>query len=159
MNTPWGPAQQIEELAPGIKQVCTASHGGIMLDKEHTARISKLHAKSFTGSQAHWEEDADWAVPFAFFRHEIAQHYTDAERFKKHLEAAKATIKHYHPEIAGMIPNDDPMRQDIEPVLEPETMTGKPYTPDEKELLSKLGGLSFTYEQITSAAMKQGNLF
>lgn len=32
LSTPWGTAQTIETLAPGILLVTTASHGGLMLD-------------------------------------------------------------------------------------------------------------------------------
>jgi hypothetical protein len=32
LSTPWGAAQTIKTLAPGILLVSTASHGGLMLD-------------------------------------------------------------------------------------------------------------------------------
>ena len=34
MHTPWGPPQDIEELAEGVWRVSTASHGGLKLSRE-----------------------------------------------------------------------------------------------------------------------------
>ena len=34
MHTPWGPTQDIEELAEGVWRVSTASHGGLKLSRE-----------------------------------------------------------------------------------------------------------------------------
>ena len=34
MHTPWGPPQDIEELAEGVWRVSTAGHGGLKLSRE-----------------------------------------------------------------------------------------------------------------------------
>ena len=39
MHTPWGPPQDIEELAEGVWRVSTASHGGLMLSRARWAEI------------------------------------------------------------------------------------------------------------------------
>ena len=39
MHTPWGPPQDIEELAEGVLRVSTASHGGLKLSRERWAEI------------------------------------------------------------------------------------------------------------------------
>ena len=39
MHTPWGPPQDIEELAEGVWRVSTASHGGLKLSRERWAEI------------------------------------------------------------------------------------------------------------------------
>jgi len=40
-STPWGSAQDAEELAPGIISYSTASHGGIWIDKKHQEQLEK----------------------------------------------------------------------------------------------------------------------
>ncbi len=69
-HSPWGAVQQCDEMAPGIWNVTTASHGGIVLDQAHADRIP-ADIEPFTGSRRHWEEDCDWAVPMLVFAAEI----------------------------------------------------------------------------------------
>lgn len=63
MNTPWGKADHVDLVAPGITSVSTPSHGGYHLDP---VRMSAVHARfphfgTFAGGP--WfEEDCDWAV-------------------------------------------------------------------------------------------------
>jgi len=40
-STPWGEAQDAEEMAPGIISYSTASHGGIWIDKKHQEQLEK----------------------------------------------------------------------------------------------------------------------
>ena len=40
-STPWGEAQNSEEMAPGIISYSTASHGGIWIDKKHQEQLEK----------------------------------------------------------------------------------------------------------------------
>ena len=39
LHTPWGPAQEIVELAEGVLRVSTASHGGLKLSPERWAEL------------------------------------------------------------------------------------------------------------------------
>ena len=39
IHTPWGPPQDVEELAEGVWRVSTASHGGLMLGPDRWAAI------------------------------------------------------------------------------------------------------------------------
>ena len=39
MHTPWGPPQDIEELAEGVLRVSTAGHGGLQLSRERWTEI------------------------------------------------------------------------------------------------------------------------
>ena len=95
-STPWGVAQNETVLAPGIVSVSTASHGGIWLDKSHRDRLP--HTKNFLGTDAWWEEDCDWAIPYYFFSGEICAHGTE-HKFPENLAAATNIIKYYHPEF------------------------------------------------------------
>lgn len=38
-RTPWGPAQTVRELVPGVVHVTTAEHGGLKLDRRRNAEI------------------------------------------------------------------------------------------------------------------------
>jgi len=56
-STPWGVAYEREELAPGIVEVSTASHGGILLSKELQAQMPahlRLSGAAAVVAEAHW---------------------------------------------------------------------------------------------------------
>ena len=72
MSTPWGQADQVVQIAPGISKVYTPSHGGIHLDAAHIKRIPRTLNAGYSGSLAWWEEDCDWAVPYLLFEAEFA---------------------------------------------------------------------------------------
>ena len=58
MHTPWGPPQDIEELAEGVLRVSTASHGGLKLSRERWAEIpAEVRDAMFTPTFA--EEDCE----------------------------------------------------------------------------------------------------
>ncbi len=73
MTSIWGDVQWCSELAPGIVLVSTASHGGIILDAAHTARVPR-EIEPFHGSRDSWEEDCDIAVPLILFAAEMVDH-------------------------------------------------------------------------------------
>ena len=58
MHTPWGPPQDIEELAEGVWRVSTASHGGLWLSRERwNALPACVRGALFTATFA--EEDCE----------------------------------------------------------------------------------------------------
>ena len=58
MHTPWGPPQDIEELAEGVWRVSTASHGGMKLSRERwNALPACVRDAMFTATFA--EEDCE----------------------------------------------------------------------------------------------------
>ncbi len=61
--TPWGVADSVEEVAPGIKWYETPSHGGIGLDRERTRLFQTRFAgvRPFAG-ESWFEEDCDWSL-------------------------------------------------------------------------------------------------
>lgn len=65
MQTPWGPAQQIEQKCQGVTFVSTASHGGIKVDAPMLDAIPLAWRQaSFNGQgmQGWFEEDCDWCM-------------------------------------------------------------------------------------------------
>lgn len=75
MNTIWGKAQTCNQVAHGITEVSTASHGGFVLSAKRMAEMPKQYkACSFTKDN-HFEEDCSWcAVVMAW------PEYFDSER-------------------------------------------------------------------------------
>lgn len=67
-ETPWGPAQHVKEVAPGIVAISTAGHGGYWLSPERMKEFNKVlpgvHPWLGNGGEAGlWlEEDCDWAL-------------------------------------------------------------------------------------------------
>ena len=80
MRTLWGESQHVKTLAPGIELVDTSSHGGIVLDAAHQARIP-ASIVPFGGDRRYWEEDCDIAVPLLLFAEEIGEPGTRAREF------------------------------------------------------------------------------
>jgi len=91
--TPWGPADFVTELAPGIVSVMTPSHGGIFLDEAHQALIPN-EIMPFTEDTRFWEEDFDCYVPLLLFRPEL--HETGALRQFK-FDVAEEILKRERP--------------------------------------------------------------
>ena len=62
MRTPWGSAQSVSILAPGIGLVHTAGHGGIKCDRSTNSAIPTL----WRNANGWYEEDCACAIPFFF---------------------------------------------------------------------------------------------
>lgn len=93
-STPWGPAQTVEELKPGIWHVTTASHGGIVISDGRLGTLPP-EARQTKYSQNGWfEEDCDWAIPVWFFRGE----FKEAD-----VQAAKEMIQGYHKGLVKLL--------------------------------------------------------
>lgn len=69
ITTPWGVADQVRIVAPGIVWCETPSHGGYWLSKERLAQMDPAlrSFRPFTGKAAWFEEDCDWAVVVVAF--------------------------------------------------------------------------------------------
>ncbi len=70
MRTPWGIAQAVEVLAPGIGFVHTAGHGGIKCDRTTNALIPA----AWRAANGWYEEDCACAIPFYFHATLLDQH-------------------------------------------------------------------------------------
>lgn len=69
-ETPWGPADSVQTLAPGIISYSTPSHGGIELSPERNRLIPEaIKAATFKqlGQKGWYEEDCDWAIVAHYF--------------------------------------------------------------------------------------------
>lgn len=79
-STPWGPAQTVREVGPGIELVTTSSHGGFYLDAAHYKLINIMFPDwfPFCGQPGWFEEDCDAAIvvlafPASFTPEEVGQ--------------------------------------------------------------------------------------
>lgn len=62
-HTPWGPAQDKLQVAEGITQYNTASHGGYELSADRHAAVQQRFPKFHTFAGGSWyEEDQDWSI-------------------------------------------------------------------------------------------------
>lgn len=61
----WGAVQQSKVLAPGILSVSTASHGGMLVEKQ----LNLLIPDYMRSSDGAYEEDADWSIVATVFPH------------------------------------------------------------------------------------------
>jgi hypothetical protein len=101
MQTPWGLAQTIKTVAPGIQLVTTSSHGGYLLDPARSAAMPAYMAgKKFTEGRSAYEEDCDWCMPALVFEPEFRAFLTktgspDVETVFK---SAKETLRHWLPD-------------------------------------------------------------
>jgi hypothetical protein len=93
MTTPWGAVQKQTEIAPGIVEYRTATHGGIWLSPERQEKLG--YSKNWLNEPAWWEEDIDWAVPYLFFADEIRTS-GKAYAFEKNLAKAWDIARRYH---------------------------------------------------------------
>jgi hypothetical protein len=92
--TPWGPAQNVDEVAPGIVFVSTASHGGFKLDAEKLAAVPPAWlAASFNlqGKAGWFEEDCDWCMVGLTFPDEVAAYFGSIDVKK----AAAETFRYF----------------------------------------------------------------
>ena len=67
MSTPWGMAQDVELIAPGIGTVSTAGHGGFKLSRERNAAMP-----AYMRRDGGWyEEDCEWSLVGLVFEAEL----------------------------------------------------------------------------------------
>ena len=96
-DSPWGPVQHAEQVAPGIWSVGTAGHGGIMLSIERNAAMPECLRRK----NGCYEEDCEWALVALFYKDEfdtlrpwqIKQGVTET-----HYVGAIKSAKDWHPD-------------------------------------------------------------
>jgi hypothetical protein len=92
-SSPWGGIQHLKEYGPEACSVSTAGHGGFWIAPEAMARIPAPFRSTPYSGAGWFEEDCDWAIPFAFL---------DLHQFSSNPEADRAsalrTLQHSHPD-------------------------------------------------------------
>lgn len=83
-HSPWGHIQDTTQVAPGVRWVSTAGHGGLMVAKATAERLLSTAAREaadFSCGCYCFEEDCLYAV--AFYEHPEWQRALDIERRRK----------------------------------------------------------------------------
>ena len=101
--SPWGTIDHVYALGPDVVAVATPSHGGLWVPPEAMTSIpAPLRASAYSGD-GWFEEDCDWCIPYLVLG---LHHFEDsAERGEQVLEAARTTLRRFHAELAGLIPD------------------------------------------------------
>lgn len=91
IQTPWGLAQHVEQVAPGIRRVSTASHGGYHVSRDLLDRIPGQFRGGTSYSPPGWfEEDSDWLiVALSFPEHFSAPNPYDPDGLSPYQVAVK----------------------------------------------------------------------
>lgn len=104
-SSPWGQIQVSTQVAPGIRWVSTAGHGGLMVtarvaEKELSHQVQEMGNRY--GDYYCYEEDCAWALAAreltAVRDHAIKQEGQTAERFD---ETVRGTIQRWYPEYSA----------------------------------------------------------
>lgn len=125
-HTPWGHADHVKVIAPGIMHVSTPSHGGLWLSQERTELLRKLFP-TFNGyAGLPWlEEDQDWAVDAVVFPQDFdvrSVYYACRTITGLRLNSRPATGSHYMRPIYDWL---------MSPAGEPARAIADTYTPTE----------------------------
>ena len=88
-RTPWGPAQTIYGVAPGIAVASCAGHGGVKLSPERNREVPE----ALRNSDGWYEEDVEYNIPVVAFPDEFAAHH------KRDIsDESEASIRDYFPD-------------------------------------------------------------
>lgn len=101
--SPWGEIQHCEELCPGVYQVSTASHGGVMAKLSVASKLFSMAVRQYSfveGGYLCFEEDCEALVAIrelmdkALYKAPVNQYYGPGE----YEAAIDRSIQRYQPE-------------------------------------------------------------
>lgn len=94
-RTPWGTADNVSEVAPGITIADTPSHGGVKLTPQRNKEIPP----ALRNSSGWYEEDCEVNIPMRYFPAEFAAqpHLRDRWTAERMAESAEQSIKDWFP--------------------------------------------------------------
>ena len=87
-SSPWGHIQGAKEIFPGVWNVSTPGHGGLILSAERMAAMPAALKCNVYGRGNAFEEDCEWALVAAAFPEEFAGY-------------APGAMKHVGPTLDG----------------------------------------------------------
>ena len=101
--SPWGEIQHCEELCPGVYQVSTASHGGVMAKLSVASKLFSTAVRQYSfveGGYLCFEEDCEAPVAIrelmdkGLYKAPVNQYYSPGE----YETAIDRSIQRYQPE-------------------------------------------------------------
>ena len=95
MRTPWGKADFVTEIIPGMFRVNAPGHGGIKLSRKLQARMPE-----YMKEDGGWyEEDSDYAKVFVVFAKEIAEKASGTGMInQERLNLAQNVLRNWKPD-------------------------------------------------------------
>ena len=90
-RTPWGTADYVEHIAPGIVVVGTAGHGGVKLSPERNRKIPL----ALRNSSGWYEEDCEVYIPMAYHPEAFVR---DGQTVEKTRSYARGGLVNWFPE-------------------------------------------------------------
>lgn len=101
-SSPWGQIDHLTPLGPDAVRVATPGHGGIWVSPDGLARIPAAFRATVYSPGPWFEEDCDWAIPYAFL--DLGQHEErDTDLGERMAAAARNTLAMFHPEAAAAL--------------------------------------------------------
>lgn len=104
-SSPWGGIDLLTPLGPDAVNVSTPSHGGIWVSPDALARIPEAFRTTAYSPGPWFEEDCDWAIPYAFLG--LHEHETDPERRARYEQAARETLEAFHPQAFAALKSEN----------------------------------------------------
>lgn len=101
-STPWGAADHVSMVAPGIYSVGTPSHGGMKV----TAARNRGIDQRWRSTGGFYEEDCEQAIPILTYQDEFEKNLVDH---------AHETARRWYPEKYREIVESDPVRYGVGP--------------------------------------------
>lgn len=109
--TLWGSPQQSEQILPGVWEVHTASHGGIILSQERQAAMPA----ALRLADPFYEEDVDWCLAIVAFE---AEYRASGRRCAALLaDNARSSLRAWHPDRFTAY-TGEAVPEDASPVLQ-----------------------------------------
>jgi len=109
--TLWGSPQQSEQILPGVWEVHTASHGGIVLSEERQAAMPA----ALRLADPFYEEDVDWCLAIVAFE---AEYRASGRRCAALLaDNARSSLRAWHPDRFTAY-TGEAVPEDASPVLQ-----------------------------------------
>lgn len=96
-DTPWGRADHVKQVIPGMWWVSTPSHGGFYLSLERMLRMPDWAIATPRWADGPWfEEDCEWCIPVIVFWDEFKHSEKAASQPDTYVNAVD-TLKNWHP--------------------------------------------------------------
>jgi len=121
-HSAWGHVVHATELAPGVWQVDTEGHGGIILSPERIAALPEWAKRQTPWSRVagQYEEDCDWVIPTLAFPEVLEAKQERHNRFARENGitsilsiknyAVKVLNEHHHSAYAALMRDDEHLR-------------------------------------------------
>lgn len=99
-RTPWGTADGVTHVAPGIDSVFTPGHGGVKLSRERNKEVDPI----WRSKSGWYEEDCEWAIAAITHREAYS---------KEHQRLAHQSARRWFPDEYEKVVGKDPARYGV----------------------------------------------